>query len=464
MSEPSPIAASLAPPAPVLSVSMLNRMARERLESAFPLCWVGGEISNLSLASSGHAYFSLKDESSQVRCVMFRNRSQLLGWRLENGQHVEARVLVSLYEARGDFQLNVETVRKAGVGNLYERYLRLRDKLDREGLFAPELKRQRPAYPRRIGVVTSLQAAALRDVLTTLSRRAPHVGIVIYPTAVQGEAAAAQIVSAIDRASRRQECDLLILCRGGGSLEDLWSFNDEGVARAIRNCRLPVITGIGHETDFTIADLAADQRAPTPTAAAELAAPDRSLVQNRLGDLRKTLRRAFQQGLERHGQRLDGLAQRMLHPAQAISAQRQHLDHLRQRLESSLSLSTARGRLAVASLSRRLFQARPDTRRPRQRIESLRNALQGEAQRNLAARVSRIALLEAALSGLNPHAVLARGYSIASDAAGRILRDSRMLEPNDTITVCFHTGRAQATVDSLWHADSATEPEPPAAR
>ena len=303
---------------PILSVSMLNRLARERLESAFPLCWVAGEISNLTQAASGHVYFSLKDEGAQVRCVMFRNRAQLLGWRLENGQHVEARVLVSLYEARGDFQLNVETARQAGAGRLYEQFLRLKEKLEREGLFDDAGKRALPAFPTRIGIVTSLQAAALRDVLTTLARRAPHVHLTLYPTPVQGEGAAAQIASAIRAAGQHGECDLLILCRGGGSLEDLWAFNDEALARTIRASTLPIISGVGHETDFTIADFAADQRAPTPTAAAELAAPARESLLNHLLMLHAQLHRQTAHRLEQYGQRLDLLAHRLQHPAQRL--------------------------------------------------------------------------------------------------------------------------------------------------
>ena len=218
MTEATPFDAGLAAPGRVLTVSLLNRLAREHLEAAFPLCWVAGEISNLVIAASGHAYFSLKDGEAQVRCVMFRARVQLLGWRLENGMHVEARVLVTLYEARGDFQLNVEAVRKAGVGNLYEQFLRLKEKLQRQGLFSSESKRPLPAFPRRLGIVTSPQAAALRDVLTTLARRAPHVGVVLYPTLVQGEAGPAPIVAALETASERGECDVIVLCRGGGSL------------------------------------------------------------------------------------------------------------------------------------------------------------------------------------------------------------------------------------------------------
>ncbi|MCB1942512.1 MAG: exodeoxyribonuclease VII large subunit, partial [Candidatus Accumulibacter sp.] len=245
MSDTTTASAGLPMAAPAMPISLLNRLVRERLEAAFPLCWVAGEVSNLSYAPSGHVYFSLKDAAAQVRCVMFRSRAQTLGWRLENGQHIEARVLVTLYEARGDFQLNVEAARRGGVGRLYEQFLRLKEKLEREGLFASDRKRPLPAFPRRIAIVTSPQAAALRDVLSTLARRAPQVSVVIYPTPVQGEGAAPQIAAAIRRAGEGGECEVVIVCRGGGSLEDLWAFNDEEVARAIRACPLPVICGVG---------------------------------------------------------------------------------------------------------------------------------------------------------------------------------------------------------------------------
>ena len=241
------------PANPVLSVSSLNRLVRDCLESAFPLTWVGGEISNLTFAASGHVYFSLKDANAQVRCVMWRNRAQLLGWRPENGQQVEARALVSFYEPRGEFQLNVETIRRAGQGDLFERFLRLRTRLEAEGLFAAEIKRPLPEHPRALAIVTSLQAAALHDVLTTLRRRAPHVRIDLYPTPVQGEGTAEKIAAALQLAGAG-DCNAIILCRGGGSIEALWPFNEEVVARAIRASQIPVVAGIGHETDFTIAD------------------------------------------------------------------------------------------------------------------------------------------------------------------------------------------------------------------
>ena len=449
MSELPFCGASLASPAPVIPVSMLNRLARERLESAFPLCWVSGEVSNLTYAASGHVYFSLKDSAAQVRCVMFRNRAQLLGWRLENGQHIEARVLVTLYEARGDFQLTVETARKAGVGNLYEKFLQLKEKLEREGLFDSKVKRPLPVFPRAIGLVTSLQAAALRDVLTTLNRRAPHLRIVIYPTPVQGEAAAAQIASAINNASARQDCDVLIVCRGGGSLEDLWSFNDEAVARAIRACSMPVISGVGHETDFTIADFAADQRAPTPTAAAELAAPERSALMGTLAYFRSILRRQIEQNLNQRSQQLDLLEHRLQHPAQRLAQQRDDLLNLQRRLDSALAQTSTRGRNTVAGLTRRLLLARPDTSRLARRLEALAPRLRGELQQGLHNKSGDLARLAASLNHLNPHAVLARGYSIVTDDAGHILSDSRSLEPNDRIVVSFHSGQADARVTSV---------------
>lgn len=447
MSDHFPSGASLAQP--VIPVSMLNRLARERLEASFPLCWVSGEISNLTYATSGHVYFSLKDSAAQVRCVMFRNRAQLLGWRLDNGQRIEARVLVTLYEARGDFQLNVEVARKAGMGNLYEQFLRLKDTLEREGLFDSAGKRPLPDFPRKIGIVTSPQAAALRDVLTTLRRRAGHLDIILYPTPVQGENAATQIADAIRTASARGECDVLIVCRGGGSIEDLWSFNDEGVARAIHASAIPVISGVGHETDFTIADFAADQRAATPTAAAEMAAPERATLGRKLNENRFALRRQMSYGMNQRNQHLDWLAHRLQHPAQRLEQQRDALKNLQRRLDTALAQVSAQGRNTLAGITRRLLLARPDTSALARRLEALKPRLHSDCRKALDTKSADLARLAASLSHLNPHAVLARGYSIVSDSAGRILSDSQSLEPNDRIAVCFHRGRAEATVTTV---------------
>ena len=446
MTEAPPSPANLATPAPVIPVSLLNRMARERLESAFPLCWVAGEISNLTYAASGHVYFTLKDAQAQVRCVMYRNRAQLLGWRLANGQRIEARVLVTLYEARGDFQLNVENARQAGTGNLYEEFLRRKARLDAEGLFAPEHKRDLPAFPRRIGLITSPQAAALRDVLTTLRRRAPQVGVVLYPTPVQGAGAAREIVAALRMAGERKECDLLILCRGGGSLEDLWEFNDEALARAIRACPLPVISGVGHETDFTLADFAADCRAPTPTAAAELAAPARDALLDTLAAQRRQLQRQWQTALQSRQQALDLLALRLVHPAEQIARQRRQLDHLAHRLGGALAQTCARRRQALGALGQRLTVARPQTERAARRLDALAHRLDAAGHQALDERRANLARFAAALAHLNPQAVLERGYSLVTDEHGVIVRDSRTLEPNARIAVCFRHGRAEATV------------------
>lgn len=464
MSNPAPARPGFAADSPtsaVIPVSLLNRLARERLESSFPLCWVAGEVSNLSHAPSGHVYFSLKDSAAQVRCVMFRSRAQVLGWRLENGQQIEARVLVTLYEARGDFQLNVEAARRGGVGRLYEQFLRLKEKLEREGLFASEIKRALPAFPRRVGVVTSTQAAALRDVLSTLARRAPQVSIVLYPTPVQGEGAAAQIAAAIRCAGERHECDLLIVCRGGGSIEDLWAFNDELVARAIRACGLPVICGVGHESDFSIADFAADQRAPTPTAAAELAAPERAALLARLAASETTLRRRVEQLLNQRSQQLDWLARRLLHPAQALAAQRERLRNLQRRLAAGQRLVSAQARGELASFGRRLLLNRPDPGRQASRLAALAPRLRSawhEIRQHKAADLDR---LHHGLAHLNPQAVLARGYSVVADDQGQLIRDSQTLEPGQRIAVLFHRGRADAAVLAVYQAEP---PDPPLSR
>ena len=451
MKEPTPSAENLAPPTPILTVSLLNRLARERLEAALPLCWVAGEISNLTYAASGHVYFSLKDSGAQVRCVMFRTKAQLLGWRLENGQHIEARVLVTLYEARGDFQLNVEAARKAGIGNLYEQFLRLKERLEKEGLFAAESKRPLPSFPRRLGIITSRQAAALRDVLTALARRAPHVDVIIYPVPVQGEGAARQIARMIRKAGERRECDALILCRGGGSLEDLWAFNDEEIARAIRACALPLITGIGHETDFTIADFAADRRAATPTAAAEQAAPEKSTLEERLLGLHRNLHRQLMRELERRSLQLDQLAHRLLHPGQRLARQRDVLADCCRRLAASLRQRSTQGRLELAALDLRLQLARPSPLPARARLELLAGRLKNAWHTTHERRTARLSHIGASLHHLDPQAILARGYSIVTDGSGNILNDSRVLEPNDRIIVSFHAGRAEATVTRIEH-------------
>nr|WP_265947876.1 exodeoxyribonuclease VII large subunit [Dechloromonas sp. A34] len=434
----------------ILSVSSLNRLVRECLESTFPLTWIGGEISNLTYAASGHVYFSLKDASAQVRCVMWRSRAQLLGWRLENGQKIEARALVSFYEPRGEFQLNVEAIRRAGQGDLFERFLKLKAKLDSEGLFAAERKRPLPAFPRHLAIVTSPQAAALRDVLTTLHRRAPHLRISLFPTPVQGEGAGEKIAAALAQASRSDcDCDAIILCRGGGSIEDLWSFNEEVVARAIVATSIPVVAGVGHETDFTIADFAADLRAPTPTAAAELISPDRDALLARLGELQRQLARRMERSLAEHQQRIDWLAARLIHPADKIRQRNADLKALGRRLRQAIGRQGEASQLRLDSLRQRFSSARP---RPEQLAEGLSHLhfrLSSRTLWQISQQAAKLNALSSGLKQLDPDAVLARGYALAIGPDGRVVRDAATLTAGDTLKLDFARGSAQATVNQV---------------
>ncbi|PKO34789.1 MAG: exodeoxyribonuclease VII large subunit [Betaproteobacteria bacterium HGW-Betaproteobacteria-7] len=438
----------------ILSVSGLNRLVRQCLESTFPLTWVGGEISNLTYAASGHVYFSLKDAGAQVRCVMWRSRAQLLGWRLENGQQVEARTLVSFYEPRGEFQLNVEAIRRAGQGDLYERFLRLKGQLEAEGLFAADGKRPLPAFPRRIAIVTSLQAAALRDVLSTLHRRAPHIAISLFPTPVQGEGAGQRIADALSNASD-SDCDLILLCRGGGSIEDLWAFNEECVARAIRACRIPVIAGVGHETDFTIADFAADLRAPTPTAAAEMAAPERAALLTGLAAVHSQLQRRLERALDERQQRLDWLAGRLLHPAERLAQRRQQVESLTRRLGLASTRRTDNSRLVLLTASRRLEGARPQPARLGERVSLHGRQLVRQMDWQLSRQQMKLNALANGLKQLDPHAVLNRGYALVTGADGRAVRNAAALTPGNTLKLDFARGSALATVDQVVAAPEA---------
>ncbi|PKO85919.1 MAG: exodeoxyribonuclease VII large subunit [Betaproteobacteria bacterium HGW-Betaproteobacteria-12] len=438
----------------ILSVSGLNRLVRECLEANFPLTWVGGEISNLTYAASGHVYFSLKDAGAQVRCVMWRSRAQLLGWRLENGHKIEARALVSFYEPRGEFQLNIEAIRRAGQGDLYERFLRLKAQLEDEGLFAAAGKRPLPAFPRRIAIVTSLQAAALRDVLSTLRRRAAHIAISLFPTAVQGEGAGQRIADAL-AAAGNSDCDLILLCRGGGSIEDLWSFNEECVARAIRATAIPVIAGIGHETDFTIADFAADLRAPTPTAAAEMAAPERATLLQSLDALHRQLQRRLERALGERQQRVDWLAGRLLHPAERLAQRRDMLHGQGRRLAQALRRLGETSRLKLSAVALRLNATRPRATQRSEGIEHLRQRLSRQMRWQLAQQQMKLNTLGNGLKQLDPHAVLARGYALATGADGRTVRNAAELKPGTILKLDFARGSALATVDQVVGAAEA---------
>lgn len=421
--------------------------ARQLIEGGLPLTWVAGEVSNFTRAASGHCYFSLKDASAQLRCVMFRHRAQLLEWSVANGQQVEVRATPTLYEPRGDFQLNVDFARRAGQGALFEAFQRLRLRLQAEGLFDEALKRPLPPMPHTVGIVTSPQAAALRDVLTTLGRRWPAAAVVLYPTPVQGDGAAARIAAAIELASARCEVEVLIVCRGGGSIEDLWAFNDEAVARAIAGCAMPVVTGIGHETDFTIADFAADCRAPTPTAAAEMAAPDRRALQERIAVLAHRLVQHASHRLARHNQDLDRLAGRLRHPGERLRDQQRLLAGLRERLGRAMDHDLQAARLRLQSLQQRQLAARPHPRALQGAVATLVQRLQLAFAGRQQLRHSRSAHAAAALQLLNPLRVLERGYSVVRDADGRIVADAAGLAAGDRVDIRFARGAARARVE-----------------
>ena len=435
--------------APVLTVSALNAQVARLLERTFPLTWIGGEMSNFTRASSGHWYFTLKDDAAQVRAVMFRGRAQYAGFIPREGDKVEVRALVTLYGARGDYQINVEAIRRAGVGALFEAFLRLKEKLGAAGLFDVERKRALPLFARTIGIVTSPQAAALRDILTALKRRAPHVRIVLYPAPVQGQGAGERIAAAIDAASRRGEADVLLVCRGGGSIEDLWSFNEEVVAYAIANCAMPVISGVGHETDFTIADFAADLRAATPTAAAELAAtPHADWLASLQADA-TDLRRAMRRTLAEANLSLDNFSRRLLSPSAQIGHQRLKLVALSTAMTHAVRAPLNRQAFALAQLRARWARHRPDTRALRSDIAHAQRRCVASMAGQLAQRRDALAALAAQLELLNPQRTLERGYAIVSDAKGNVLRAPAQIRVQEALTVRLAEGTAQVGVASV---------------
>jgi exodeoxyribonuclease VII large subunit len=390
----------------ILNVSDLTRLTKELLETSFPLFWISGEISNFTRAASGHWYFSLKDAKAQVRCVMFKGRNSLVENMPREGDSIEARATVTLYEARGDFQLTIEFMQPAGLGRLYEAYEQLKQRLQAEGLFDQSRKKTIPADPHRIGVVTSPDAAALRDVLTAIRRRYPGMAVIIYPTPVQGKGSAELIANAIRQADQRQEVDTLLICRGGGSIEDLWSFNEEVVARAIADCRLPTISGIGHETDFTIADFVADLRAATPTAAAELACPDQSHLRSQLAQSQARLMRAMQSLLQKQAQTLDYLSRRLISPTQQLQQQKQSLQQWQHRLQLAM-------------------------------------------QHLLNKQLRRLDHFSTSLQQLNPHQVLARGYAIVQKRDGQPVTDVQQLVAQEPLRVTLHKGSANVVVTQI---------------
>lgn len=430
----------------VVQVGDLVHQVRLSLEREFPLQWVAGEVSNLTRASSGHLYFSLKDEAAQVRCVMFRSRAQGIPWRLENGQQVEIRALVSMYEARGEFQLAVENMRRAGLGRLFEAFARLRERLDAEGLFAEDRKREIPRFPRAIGIVSSPKAAALRDVIVTIRRRAPHLPIVLYPSAVQGEGAAASLAGAIGTAAARRECDLLLVVRGGGSIEDLWSFNEEVVARALAACPLPTICGVGHETDVTIADFVADMRAATPTAAAEFATQGWQAAAGEISKFDKALVRAAEFRFATAQQALDRLTLQLVHPATRLAMAAKSLELLASHLGASMLEFLGERQVRVSRIALALHRRAPRIGASSSAVASLAQRLQTSLRRQQASRLEAIARIGGALGHLNPESVLARGFAMVRDADGTVIASAAVMTKGKTINLRLADGEVDASV------------------
>ncbi len=445
MEEERGLPGDVTPGRDVYSVSRLNREARELLETGLPLLWVEGELSNLARPSSGHLYFSLKDAQAQVRCAMFRNRNQLVRFRPADGMQVLARARVSLYEARGDYQLIVESLEEAGDGALRRAFEQLKQRLLAEGLFEAERKQPIPELPRRVGVITSPTGAAIHDVLTVLRRRFPAIPVLIYPVPVQGKAAAPEIARMIRRASERAECDVLILCRGGGSLEDLWAFNEEVVARAIADCEIPLVTGNGHEVDDTISDFSADLRAPTPSGAAESVSPDGADWLRRLDRLGERLTGVERAGLARRAERLQWLARRLLqqHPGQRLCQQTQRLDELEQRLLRGMQSGVRRHLLLLDHGLARLLHHTPLHRieRAREHCARLAQRLHQHMRRRLERHGDQIAGLGRALDAVSPLATLGRGYAIVRRPDGSVVRDARTVSAGDEIEARLARGR-----------------------
>ncbi len=437
------------------SVAGLARALADALQARFGAVLVRGELSGFTRASSGHCYFTLRDDTAQLRCVMFRQRAMQVDFVLADGLQVEVRAVVSLYEPRGDLQLNVEAVRRTGQGALLEQFLRLKEKLRAEGLFDQEHKRPLPTYPGVVGIVTSTQAAALRDVLVTLRRRSPQVHVVLYPASVQGPAAAGELARALGAAAARAEVDVLLLVRGGGALEDLWAFNDEQLARAIRASPVPVISGVGHETDFTIADFAADLRAPTPTAAAELCAPALVDLRQALTGLDTARVAALERLLAREQQRLDRLQLRLPTPARSLHRAVLQLRDLGARLLATHAIALQRRRQALDARATRLgAAAAKEYARRTGDLDALQWRFEAGAARARERRFATLDALARRLRLLNPAATLERGYCLAWRSDGKLLEQVDMLGSGATLVLATSRSAARlelATVDAVPH-------------
>lgn len=432
----------------VLTVSQLNQRARHLLEDVFPQVWVEGEISNLARPASGHLYFTLKDSQAQVRCALFRQNALKVRQALRDGLAVKVRGKVSLFEGRGDYQMIADAVEPAGDGALRLAFEALKEKLAGEGLFATERKRPLPAHPQRVGIVTSPTGAVIRDIISVFRRRAPQVSLTLVPTAVQGREATAQIVRALALADA-QGFDALILARGGGSLEDLWCFNEEAVARAVAACKTPIVSAVGHETDVSISDFVADVRAPTPSAAAELLAPDSSGLRQRLEGLERRLQLRMRQLIAHQHLRLDGLTRRLRHPGERLRQQAQRLDDLEMRLQRALDSQVSQRRERLARLETRLAAQHPGRALGllRQRLDALAARLPRAMRETLGTRRLELQSQVQTLHAFSPLATLGRGYSILLDERGQAIRSASQTQPGQRLKARLGEGELEVRVE-----------------
>lgn len=438
-------------PDTVFSVSDLNRLSKQTLDHNLPLLWLEGEISNFSRPGSGHWYFTLKDDQAQIRCALFRNRNQRLGFVPEHGQQVLMRGRVGLYEPRGDYQFIGEHMEASGHGELQRRFEALKQKLDQEGLFDPDIKQELPAYPQCLGVITSPTGAALRDVLSVLKRRYPMLRIKVFGSMVQGDGAAQTIVTAIQQADADNDCDVLLVTRGGGSLEDLWSFNEESLARAIHAAKKPVVSAVGHEIDTTIADFVADLRAPTPSAAAELITPDQQELQDALTSYQFLLRDLLLRRVEQRSQHSQHLLTRLnnQHPEQQLQRLNQRVDEWELRLQRLQQRRLESLSVKLSHLMQRLQQVSPARRIAQQeeQLKRLTTRLIHSGKRNQQRHQEHFAALTQALQAYSPLNVLKRGYAIAQTQDGTVLRSAEDASKGDQLNLRLGKGEIDVTVN-----------------
>ncbi|WP_409161319.1 exodeoxyribonuclease VII large subunit [Pectobacterium sp. B2J-2] len=457
------------PSSAIFTVSRLNQTVRQLLEMEMGQIWLSGEISNLSQPSSGHWYFTLKDERAQVRCAMFRTSNRRVTFRPQNGQQVLIRATITLYEPRGDYQLLAESMQPAGDGLLQQQFEQLKQKLAAEGLFDQQFKQVLPSPAKQVGVITSASGAALHDILQVLQRRDPSLPVIVYPTSVQGAEAPLQIVRAIELANQRDECDVLIVGRGGGSLEDLWSFNDERVARAMFASHIPIVSAVGHETDVTIADFVGDLRAPTPSAAAELVSRNQLELLRQIQSQRQRLEMAMDYYLAQRNRDFTRLHHRLQqqHPHLRLARQQAQLVKLRQRLDDAMQQQLRQSSRQSERLQQRLMQQQPHTRihRAQQRLQQLSYQMQSTVERQLNQNKQKLGIACSRLEGVSPLATLARGYNVTTASDGKVLKNVTQITPGETLKTRLQDGWVESQVTTLVpNPDSVKKQRKPSSR